>query len=310
VLYFLGYLKLSDKVDVTIAVVKKVEESENSSCLKIRKEDIFCKQRLGFTVCCTAPYFLDKTKMIETTLRCKSCKNTVHMSCIGNFEEKQSFTCPLCTLNLDGIQWGAGVQNSCSFDAVFQALLIKCDESLDLKQEILKTKYHKDSINIGIGHAINHGLRGSWAKMHQAWALAIGKGNDIFGSLDENVWEPLKNGCQFARTISCSNCQAIQNDKTTYLPQFKINLSVTENFQALFFDGVHERDNCHECHKGKKRETGYKPCSEQTWFLHLTLENSPHTAEECFFEAPRSIQFGVTEFELAGMIICNVEKGN
>jgi len=30
----------------------------------------------------------------------------------------------------------------------------------------------------------------------------------------------------------------IQNDKTAYLPQFKINLSVREKFQEWFFDGV------------------------------------------------------------------------
>ena len=119
----------------------------------------------------------------------------------------------------------------------------------------------------------------------------------------------MQNGGKFERFITCSSCPNEEKEQTLQtIPMAEQRLSISQNFENMFLSKVpKQQGRCKKCCNGDQLVSCYTPSTEETWYCTIDMETMPHYAEECF-KVPSKLQFGKTEFSLAGYVISKPGK--
>jgi len=196
-------LSLNGKIRVRIARVENVLERDGENGISFNLNDIVFDKMISFAVCCLLPVLPDEDIFID---HCNKCNNVIHLDCLAQ-NSTIFLTCEVCAQTNSGIEWGAGMKNTCPLDSPLQIVLLKSLDDEKLAELMKMTSYGNKAMGPLLELTIRNAKQENWAAIHQAWAKIIGiEGNSLYGSTYEVFWKNCKEGGLVSCKIWCSEC--------------------------------------------------------------------------------------------------------
>jgi hypothetical protein len=205
------------------------------------------------------------------------------------------------------IEWGAGLKDTCPFDATFQALFKRFLDEPKLLEMISICKYTNSKVGPTLLSAVQLVKESKWADLHILRAQLIQlSGKSMFGSTKGVFWNHLSPCGTFSKNEACQKCKTRKVFKSTLAISFKnMNVSAEDNINLLFTGNNLEID-CGNCKDNKKVQTKYSPDSEDTWFCIVEVDLMPHYSEE-LFKISKLLQFG--QYKLFLLVVLGHQYG-
>ena len=270
-------------------------------------------EEFNATCPCNVP---DVTRNKKSYAYCIECQTPVHPECIGGVED---YTCALCTINIEGVNWQAGGENArmtCPVDNSITHFALRASKDPKFKKEISKFAKSDDETVKAFGESVLLATKNESAKSHKTWFTVLkNKRNGLspdgswYGGTDERFYDHLNSHLStFTKEVAIP-CKGKCNYTKEITPaqqvgEVTINLTTrpAEFFVSKSLVFANTEIECY--HSGCKGKVTFKPIQIEkgTDPLYVVVRNlGALNGPEDFTRLPKQISISGQQFQL-GMI--------
>ena len=197
---------------------------------------------------CNRPHVTNLTK---PTIECSNCTTLAHQGCV-DIKKHKTYTCAPCSIDIDGIVWGAGrAPNSCPVDNQLAHFALRGSKDPNFKKEMERFAKSSNRAVKALGLSVGHAMNNDSIKSHKAWAdileneappggslLArngLHENGTWFGGTDERFYdylnEPLGKFTRLVETPCRGECSVSKKKGTKSLDATESLIGLTTNPQ-------------------------------------------------------------------------------